>query len=106
MYSENLRPEIMPNICRPDAAGKFPAIHAADSYQKDLDHLPLLPIFHVRETNDIDFFVSRGYVFVHTDSRGTAHSPTRPWDLFGQEMQNDPHDKQHPSHVILPVIPA
>jgi uncharacterized protein len=83
---------ISANIYRPDAPGRFPAIHAADSYQKDLDHLPLLPIFHMRETNDIDFFVSRGYVFVHTDSRGTGHSPTGQWDLFGQEMQNDLYD--------------
>jgi predicted acyl esterase len=83
---------IAANIYFPDAAGKFPAIHAADSYQKDLDHLPLLPIFHMRETNDIEYFVSRGYVFVHTDSRGTGHSTTGQWDLFGQEMQNDLYD--------------
>jgi uncharacterized protein len=83
---------IAANIHRPDAPGRFPAIHAADSYQKDLDHLPLLPIFHMRETNDIEYFVSRGYVFVHTDSRGTGHSLTGQWDMFGQEMQNDLYD--------------
>ena len=84
--------KISANIYRPDAPGKFPALHAADSYQKDLDHLPLLPIFHMRETNDIEFFVSRGYVFVHTDSRGTGHSLEGQWDMFGQEMQNDLYD--------------
>jgi predicted acyl esterase len=47
-------------------------------------HLPM------RETNDIDYFVSCGYVFVHTDSRGTATSD-RQWDL-GQDMQNDLYD--------------
>ena len=83
---------IAANIYRPDSPGKFPALHAADSYQKDLDHLPLLPIFHMRETNDIDWFVSRGYVFVHTDSRGTGHSPTGQWDMFGPEMQTDLYD--------------
>jgi uncharacterized protein len=83
---------IAANIYRPDAPGRFPALHAADSYQKDLDHLPMVPIFHMRETNDIDFFVSRGYVFVHTDSRGTGHSPTGQWDMFGREMQNDLYD--------------
>ncbi len=83
---------IAANIWKPDKPGKYPAIHAADSYQKDLDHLPSLPIFHMRETNDIDYFVSRGYVFVHTDSRGTGHSPTGQWDLYGQEMQNDLYD--------------
>jgi predicted acyl esterase len=84
--------QIAANIYRPDAPGKFPAIHAADSYQKDLVHLPLLPIFHMRETNDIEYFVSRGYVFVHTDSRGTGRSLTGQWDMFGQEMQNDLYD--------------
>src|SRR5664280_1763519 len=84
--------KISANIYRPDAPGKFPALHAADSYQKDLDYLPLLPIFHMRETNDIEFFVSRGYVFVHTDSRGTGHSLEGQWDMFGQEMQNDLYD--------------
>lgn len=83
---------IAANIYKPDAPGRYPAIHAADSYQKDLDHLPNLPIFHMRETNDIGYFVSRGYVFVHTDSRGTGHSPTGQWDLFGREMQNDLYD--------------
>ncbi len=103
MYSKTLKPEIMRTML-PEG---FPAIHAADSCQKDLDHLPLLPIFHMRETNDIDFFVSRGYVFVHTDSRGTGHSPTGQWDLFGEEIQSDLYDKyDHPSHMILPVIPT
>ena len=31
-------------------------------------------------------------MFVHTDSRGTGHSPTGQWDMFGQEMQNDLYD--------------
>ncbi|MBC7292881.1 MAG: CocE/NonD family hydrolase, partial [Thermoleophilia bacterium] len=80
------------NIYRPDAPGKFPALLAADSYQKDLVDLPLLPIFHMRETNDIEWFVSRGYVFVHSDSRGTGHSVEGEWQLFSQEEQNDLYD--------------
>jgi predicted acyl esterase len=65
------RTMISATIWRPDAPRRFPAVHAADSYQEDLDHLPLLPVFHVS---------------VHTDSRGTGHSPTRQWDLFGREI--------------------
>ncbi len=84
--------QVAVNIYRPDAAGPFPALLAADSYQKDLDDLPLLPIFHMRETNDIEYFVSRGYIFVHSDSRGTGHSPIGQFDLFGREMQNDLYD--------------
>jgi putative CocE/NonD family hydrolase len=84
--------QVAVNVYRPDASGPFPALLAADSYQKDLDDLPLLPIFHMRETNDIEYFVSRGYIFVHSDSRGTGHSPVGQFDLFGQEMQNDLYD--------------
>ena len=59
---------IAANIYRPDAEGTFPALHAADSYQKDMvGMVPALPIFHCVEVNDIEYFVSRGYVFVHTD---------------------------------------
>ena len=65
---------IAANIYRPDAPGTFPALHAADSYQKDMvDLVPTLPIFHCVEVNDIEYFVSRGYVFVHT--RLARHRP-------------------------------
>ena len=84
--------QVAVNIYRPDAVGPFPAILAADSYQKDPVDLPLLPIFHMRETNDIEYFVSRGYIFVHSDSRGTGHSPVGQFDLFGQEMQSGLYD--------------
>ena len=80
------------NVYRPDAPGRFPALHAADSYQKDLDDLPAVPIFHMRETNDIRYFVSRGYVYVHSDSRGTGRSVEGQWDMFGREMQDDLYD--------------
>jgi putative CocE/NonD family hydrolase len=84
---------IAANIYRPDAPGTFPALHAADSYQKDMvDIVPTLPIFHCVEVNDIEYFVSRGYVFVHTDSRGTGHSPEGEWAFWSQEEQTDLYD--------------
>ena len=84
---------IAANIYRPDAPGTFPALHAADSYQKDMVNLvPTLPIFHCVEVNDIEWFVSRGYVFVHTDSRGTGHSPQGEWAFWSQEEQTDLYD--------------
>ena len=56
---------IAANVYRPDAPGRFPALHAADSYQKDLVGLvPTVPIFHCVEVNDIEWFVSRGYALV------------------------------------------
>ena len=44
---------------RPDASGQFPALSVADSYQKDLYHLPPVPTFHMRETNDLEWFAAR-----------------------------------------------
>jgi predicted acyl esterase len=84
---------IAANVYRPDAPGKFPALHAADSYQKDLVNMvPTLPIFHCVEVNDIEWFVSRGYVFVHTDSRGTGHSPSGEWAFWSEPEQRDLYD--------------
>jgi putative CocE/NonD family hydrolase len=84
---------IAANIYRPDAPGTFPALHAADSYQKDMVNIvPTLPIFHCVEVNDIEYFVSRGYVFVHTDSRGTGHSLQGEWAFWSQEEQTDLYD--------------
>jgi uncharacterized protein len=80
------------NIYRPDAEGQFPALFAADAYQKDLVYLPAVPIFHMRETNDIDYFVSRGYVYVHMDIRGTGHSVEGEWRYWSREEQNDLYD--------------
>ena len=57
--------------------------------------VPPLPVFHCVEVNDIEYFVSRGYVFVHTDSRGTGHSPDGRVGVLGQEEQTRPlrHDR-------------
>jgi len=58
------------DVYRPDAPGKFPALYASSPYQKNLVYLPQLPQIHMRETNDIEWFVSRGYCYVHADIRG------------------------------------
>jgi predicted acyl esterase len=80
------------DIFRPDSPGEFPALYATSAYQKDLLHLPQWPIFHFRETNDIDWFVSRGYVYVHHDIRGSGKSVEGQFQLFSQEEQNDFYD--------------
>lgn len=80
------------NVYRPDDPGKFPGLLAVDVYQKDLVHLPAIPIFHLRETNDIEWFVSRGYVYIHMDPRGIGHSVDGEWQYFCQEEQNDLYD--------------
>ena len=67
------------DIFRPDAPGEFPALYATSAYQKDLAYLPQVPAFHFRETNDIEWFVSRGYVYVHRTSAAAAS----PWKASG-----------------------
>ena len=80
------------DVFRPNVSGEFPAILAADAYQKDLAYLPAVPIFHMRETNDVDWFVSRGYVYVHMDIRGTGHSVEGEWQYWSREEQYDLYD--------------
>ena len=80
------------DIFRPDVPGEFPALYAVSGYQKDLEYLPQWPVFHFRETNDIEWFVSRGYVYVHQDIRGTGKSVEGQFQLFSQEEQNDFYD--------------
>ena len=84
--------QLAANIYRPDAPGRFPALSVADSYQKDLYHLPAVPTFHMRETNDLEWFASRGYVMVHSDSRGTGHSLEGEWRFLSREEQDDLYD--------------
>jgi predicted acyl esterase len=80
------------DVFRPDAEGEFPVLYATSAYQKDLAYLPQVPAFHFRETNDIEWFVSRGYVYVHHDIRGAGKSTDGEWQFFSQEEQNDFYD--------------
>ena len=80
------------DIFRPDVPGKFPSLYATSVYQKDLEYLPQWPVFHFRETNDIEWLVSRGYVYVHQDVRGSGKSVEGEFQLFSQEEQNDFYD--------------
>ena len=81
------------DIYRPDAPGQFPALYACSCYQKDLVHLPPVTTFHMRETNDIDWFVQRGYVYVNADARGTGKSIEGRWEFNGLEEQLDHYDR-------------
>jgi len=80
------------DVFRPDAEGEFPVIYATSAYQKDLAYLPQVPAFHFRETNDIEWFVSRGYVYVHHDIRGSGKSTDGEWQFFSEPEQHDFYD--------------
>ncbi len=79
------------DVYRPDAAGKFPSLFACSCYQKDLVHLPAVTTFHMRETNDIHWFVKRGYAYVNADIRGTGKSEGV-WKFHGRDEQTDSYE--------------
>jgi putative CocE/NonD family hydrolase len=63
------------DVYRPFAEGQqFPALLAVSPYGKDFDRLPPSPMFRFRETGPIEWFVERGYAFIHIDSRGSGKS--------------------------------
>lgn len=80
------------DVYRPDAPGRFPVLYASSPYQKDLVYLPSMPAFHERETNQIEWFVERGYVYVHADIRGAGKSVEGIWRFHSIEEQRDHYD--------------
>lgn len=78
-------------IYAPEGAGKFPALLAASPYRYDNNVLPAGPQFLWRETGPIDFYVGRGYVYVHMDVRGSGKSGGE-FEFLGPNEQNDLYD--------------
>jgi uncharacterized protein len=75
-------------IYRPDAEGRFPTLYAASPYQYEYDHVPALPLFPWKETGPIEFYVSRGYAYVHADVRGSGRSEGD-YDFLSKTEQMD-----------------
>src|SRR3989304_3131597 len=61
-------------IYQPDAEGTFPTLFAASPYQYDFDDVPAFPLFLWRETGPVEWYVERGYAYVHADVRGSGKS--------------------------------
>jgi uncharacterized protein len=80
------------DVFRPDAPGQYPSLFSASPYNKDLAYLPSVPTFHMRETNDFEYFVSRGYAYVHMDIRGTGKSTEGQWQFNSLDEQQDFYD--------------
>jgi uncharacterized protein len=86
------------DVYRPDAMGEFPALLAMSPYGKDVQKLPSprAPLNPIRgnggqEAGDTDFFVSRGYIHVIVDSRGSGDSEGL-YPFYGFEEQKDGYD--------------
>lgn len=79
------------DVYRPKAPGKYPVLYAVAPYIKDSIYLPTMSVFRYRETGNIAKWISRGYIYVHADVRGSGKSEGvfRP---FCKEEQTDLYD--------------
>jgi predicted acyl esterase len=82
----------------PDAAGKFPALLSYSCYGKDMQglYVPEGIGFSTRgsggnEAGNSEYFVSRGYVHVIAECRGTGYSEGV-YSYYGQKEQEDGYD--------------
>ena len=89
---------LVADIYRPDGEGRFPALLAMSPYGKDVQKLksPVGPLSPVRgnggqEAGDTDYFVTRGYVHVIADSRGSGDSEGE-YPFYGLQEHQDGYD--------------
>ncbi len=87
------------DIYRPDAEGKFPALLAMCPYCKDIQAIPIPPQPSTSplwagylEAGNSEYFVTRGYIHVIADLRGTGQSEGKYRDLFSRKEQEDGYD--------------
>ncbi len=78
-------------IWQPDADGEFPTLYAASPYQWQYDHIPADALFPWRETGPVEWYVARGYVYIHADVRGSGRSEGE----FGFLSQTEQEDNFH-----------
>jgi putative CocE/NonD family hydrolase len=81
--------DLLADVYRPDADGRFPALLAFSSYPRQIQNLRA-PLGLV-EAGASDFFVPRGYVHVIANARGTAGSGGT-WSLLDHEEREDLFD--------------
>jgi uncharacterized protein len=86
------------DVFRPDAPGRFPALLSCSLYGKEVQRItderrPLSPRHGNggQEAGDTRFFVSRGYVHVVADVRGSGDSEGE-YDFQGRREQQDGYD--------------
>ncbi len=85
------------NIFRPAVDGRFPALLSMSPYSKDVQSLPL-PIgrfnleYSTVEAGDTEYFVSRGYVHIIVDIRGTGKSGGEYPNMFSTKEAEDGYD--------------
>ncbi len=58
----------------PEAEGRLPTLFAASPYQYDTDDLPHSSLFLWHEVGPVEWYIDKGYAYVHADVRGTGKS--------------------------------
>jgi len=66
--------DIAAAVYLPAKTGRYPTLFAASPYRFDNNAAPAVPVFLWRETGPIEWYLERGYAFVHMDIRGTGRS--------------------------------
>lgn len=79
------------DVYRPVAPGRYPVLYAVSPYLKDSVYLPTMSVYRYRETGNIANWVSRGYVYVHADARGSGQSDGI-YDMFSPDEARDLYD--------------
>lgn len=87
------------DIYFPDAEGKFPALLAMCPYCKEVQAAPIAPqprrtaLWNgALEAGNSDYLVSRGYVHLVVDVRGTGKSEGEYWNMYSKKEQEDGYD--------------
>lgn len=80
------------DIFRPTTPGPHPALFATAPYIKAFDDRPIFPTYRFRETLDIAWWVRRGYVYVHADTRGAGKSLEGDYEGWGPREQQDMYE--------------
>ncbi len=83
--------QIAAAVYAPASGGKFPVLFAASPYRFDNNSLPASPQFLWRETGPIDWYVSKGYAYVHMDVRGSGRSGGE-FGFMDRKEQEDLYD--------------
>lgn len=79
------------HIFRPFTSGRFPALLCVGAQGKAFVGLPPALQYRIRETGPIDWYVERGYAFIHMDARGCGSSEGR-FEWMGPAFQTDLYD--------------
>ncbi len=82
--------KIAVDIYRPEAEGRYPAILGMLPYMKELQQWPPM-LTHSIEAGNTGFFVSKGYVHVIAQVRGTGFSQGQ-WNNLDTKEQQDGYD--------------